>query len=189
MKKPDNTIALDAYKRLLAQQEAEERKRKARKKPGHEESTLQRACVAWFRAKYPDHELMLFAVPNGGGRRAKEAAIMKDEGVTAGVSDLLLLESRGGWGCLCLEAKRNKKGSVQSKAQKAWQEAAERAGNLYEVFRTFEEFKTIVDYYMALPAGVGRRVVVNAVELQVKKARLELDKNLHPEKYYSLNGK
>ena len=32
---------------------------------------------------------MLFAVPNGGGRSRIEAGIMKAEGVTAGVSDLI----------------------------------------------------------------------------------------------------
>lgn len=150
MKKPDNTLALDAYKRLLEKQEEAERKarREKKAKPGHEESTLQRACVAWFRAKYPDHELMLFAVPNGGGRRAKEAAIMKGEGVTAGVADIIFLEARGGYGALCIEMKRRSKDSRQSKGQRAWQEAAEKAGNMYVVCRTLDEFQTAVRRYM-----------------------------------------
>ena len=54
---------------------------------------------------------LVFAVPNGGGRSVVEASIMKAEGVTAGVADLLLLEARGGWGCLCLEMKTKKKWS------------------------------------------------------------------------------
>ena len=130
----DNTMSLDAYQSLLARQDAEEKKTKRKRKTEHTESNLQRACVTYFRTQYPNDALMLFAVPNGGGRSVVEASIMKAEGVTAGVSDLLLLEARGGWGCLCLEAKTKKKGSGQSKAQKAWQEAAERAGNLYKVF-------------------------------------------------------
>ena len=158
-------MSRDAYFDLLARQEAEEKKTKRKRKVEHTESNLQRACVTYFRTQYPNDALMLFAVPNGGGRSVVEASIMKAEGVTAGVSDLLLLEARGGWGCLCLEAKTKKKGSGQSKAQKAWQEAAERAGNLYKVFRTFEEFKTIVDDYMALPAGVGRRVVLRGADM------------------------
>lgn len=119
-------------------------------KKNHNESSMQRICVGWFRLQYPEHALMLFAVPNGGGRSPIEAAIMKAEGVTAGVSDLLFLEARGGWGCLCIELKYGPK-AKQSEAQKAWQLATQRAGNRYEVAHSFEEFKTIMDDYMSLP--------------------------------------
>lgn len=147
MSKPDNTLPLDAYQRLLAQQE--ENNRRAR--PRHQESTLQKTCVAWFRAQYPDHALMLFAVPNGGGRSRTEAAIMKAEGVTAGVADLILLESRGGYGSLCIEMKTCDKSSRQSASQKAWQNAAEDAGNKYVVVRSFDEFRALMYEYMDLP--------------------------------------
>ena len=160
MTKIDNMLSLDAYQNLLARQEAEEKKTKPKRKTEHAESNLQRQCVTWFRLQYPADALMLFAVPNGGGRSAVEASIMKAEGVTAGVADLLLLEARGGWGCLCLEMKTKKKGSRQRPSQKAWQTAAERAGNRYEVVRTLEEFQTIVGDYMGLPAGMGRRGVL-----------------------------
>ena len=151
MKKPTNSLPLDAYQRLLAQQE--ENNRRAR--PRHQESTLQKTCIAWFRAQYPDHALMLFAVPNGGGRSRIESAIMKGEGVTAGVADLILLEARGGYGSLCIEMKTRDKASKQRPSQKAWQEVAERAGNRYVVIRSFEAFRATVSEYMALPA-IGR---------------------------------
>lgn len=158
MKKPDNTLALDAYKRLLAEQgESDKKTRRASKSPRHEESTLQRACVAWFRAQYPEHALMLFAVPNGGGRSRVEAAIMKGEGVTAGVADLILLEARGGFGALCIEMKTTRKDSRQRPSQKQWQQAALKAGNHYAVIRTLEGFQAIVTYYMNLPKRVGPR--------------------------------
>ena len=160
----DNVISRDAYLDLLARQDAEEKKRKPKRKTDHAESSLQRQCVSWFRTQYPADALMLFAVPNGGGRSVVEASIMKGEGVTAGVADLLLLEARGGWGCLCIEMKTTKKKSKQSDHQKAWQEATERAGNRYVVVRTLEEFRSIVGDYMSLPAGV-RRVVVKGSEL------------------------
>lgn len=163
--KADNSMTLDAYQNLLARQEAEEKKTKRKRKVEHTESDLQRSCVSWFRMQYPADALMLFAVPNGGGRSVVEASIMKAEGVTAGVADLLLLEARGGWGCLCLEMKTKKRGSKQRPSQKAWQEAAERAGNRYEVVRTFEEFTSIVADYMRLPAGAVGRVVVKGAEL------------------------
>lgn len=149
MKKPTNTLPLDAYQRLLAQQEKNAR----RSRPRHKESDLQRTCVSWFRAQYPEHALMLFAVPNGGGRSRIEASIMKGEGVTAGVADLILLEARGGYGSLCIELKTPDKGSKQRPSQKAWQEAAEMAGNRYAVIRSFEAFRAVVTEYMGLPAA------------------------------------
>ena len=147
MKKPANTLPLDAYQRLLAQQERNTR----RARPRHQESDLQRTCVAWFRAQYPEHALMLFAVPNGGGRSRIEGAIMKGEGVTAGVADLILLEARGGYGSLCIEMKTGDKSSRQRPSQKAWQEASEKAGNKYAVIRTFEAFRDLVTDYMGPP--------------------------------------
>ena len=151
--KIDNTLPLDAYQRLLAQQE--ENNRRAR--PRHQ-----------FRAEYPEHALMLFAVPNGGGRSRIEGAIMKGEGVTAGVADLILLEARGGYGSLCIEMKTRDKASKQRPSQKAWQEASEHAGNRYVVIRSFEAFRATVSGYMALPA-IGR-VVVTASEIAAAQA-------------------
>ena len=116
----------------------------------HEESELQRQCVAWFRLQYPSHALMLFAVPNGGGRSPIEAAIMKAEGVTAGVADLILLEARGSYGCLCIEMKTRRKTSKQSANQKIWQAATQKAGNCYVVVRSFEAFQEVVRQYLSL---------------------------------------
>ena len=134
-----------------------------------EEGNLQRQCVAWFRIQYRSHGPMLFAVPNGGGRSRVEAAIMKAEGVTAGVADLILLEPRGGWGALCIEMKTRNKKSKQRDSQKEWQAAAEAAGNRYEVCRTFEQFKAVIDDYMGLPRTNGRIVVHYA---EVDRSRL-----------------
>ena len=66
---------------------------------------MQRMCVGWFRLQYPAVGKLLFAVPNGGARSRTEAAIMKAEGVTAGVTDLILLLGRGGFNALCIEMK------------------------------------------------------------------------------------
>lgn len=87
---------------------------------------------------------------------------MKAEGVTAGVSDLILLEARGGYGALCIEMKTDSKKSRQRKGQSEWQAATEAAGNLYVVCRTFEEFRARVDDYMALPRTAGRVVIHHA---------------------------
>ena len=58
-------------------------------KPKHRESKLQQACVRWFRLQYPQY--LIVAIPNGGQRSAVEAAIMKAEGVTAGMPDLMIM--------------------------------------------------------------------------------------------------
>lgn len=118
----------------------------------HKESHLQQACVKWFRLQYPTIANLLFAVPNGGARSRTEAAIMKGEGVTAGVADLLLLIARGGFGSLAIEMKDDRKNAKQRPSQIQWQQAAEQAGNKYAVIRTFEEFQNIVNAYLTEPA-------------------------------------
>lgn len=66
-------------------------------KPRHEESQIQRSCLRWFRLQYPQYALLCFAVPNGGARNKREASIMKAEGVTAGVADVILLIPSSGF--------------------------------------------------------------------------------------------
>ena len=75
---------------------------------------MQRMCVGWFRLQYPAVGKLLFAVPNGGARSRTEAAIMKAEGVTAGVTDLILLLGRGGFNALCIEMKTTDRRSALS---------------------------------------------------------------------------
>lgn len=75
---------------------------------------MQRMCVGWFRLQYPAVGKLLFAVPNGGARSRTEAAIMKAEGVTAGVTDLILLLGREGFNALCIEMKTtDRRGAVR----------------------------------------------------------------------------
>ena len=62
-----------------------------RKPPSDEEHRIQTACVRWFRLKYPHLFARLFAVPNGGRRDGITGARLKEEGVLAGVADLILL--------------------------------------------------------------------------------------------------
>ena len=118
-----------------------------KQKPSHIESEMQRSCKQWFDLQYPKLSRLLFAVPNGGARNSREAAIMKAEGVTAGVADMILLISRHGYGCLCIEFKT--KDGCQSASQKEWQAAVEAAGNKYIVVRSVEQFVNEVKNYLA----------------------------------------
>lgn len=143
-----DTMTADAYQRLLREQAEREAKAKKRRPQGHPEHDLQVACVAWFRAQYPNDAAMLFAVPNGGKRRKVEATLLKAEGVIAGVADLILLEARGGFGALCIEMKTRRKDSKQSEKQSEWEQEALRHGNFYVVARDLAEFCRVVTAYM-----------------------------------------
>lgn len=91
---------------------------------------------------------LLFAVPNGGGRSKVEAAIMQGEGVTPGVSDLILLVARGGYNGLCIEMKTEAKSSKQSEDQEAWQKLVEAQGYKYVVCRSLEQFRSVINEYL-----------------------------------------
>ncbi len=112
----------------------------------HEESKIQRAAVSWFRLQYPKLAPLLFSVPNGGARWRTEAAIMKAEGVTAGVADLLFLYPAKGYHGLCIEMKTPD--GKQQATQKAWQKAVEDAGYKYALCRSFEGFMDEINAYL-----------------------------------------
>jgi hypothetical protein len=118
-----------------------------RKKPKGEEHQIQASCIRWFRLQYPQLKNILFAIPNAARRSARNGAYMKEEGMLAGVSDLILLKSNRFYGALCIEMKRP--GEYQKPIQKEWQKAVESVGNKYVVCRSLEEFIEFVNGYLA----------------------------------------
>ena len=118
-----------------------------RRHPDDEEHRIQCACVAWFRLQYPQFRHNLFAVPNGGRRDAATGAKMKEEGVLAGVSDLILLKSNNDYHALLIEMKTSK--GHQSDNQKAWEKAIVPDGYRYVVVRSFEDFMREIRCYLA----------------------------------------
>ena len=120
---------------------------KQRSKPHHEEHNLQTACVNWFRWQYPTFSKMLIAVPNGGRRDAITGAMLKAEGVLAGVADLILLIPNRRYHSLLIELKT--KSGTQSKAQKEWQQEVERLGySKYILVRSIDEFINEINDYL-----------------------------------------
>lgn len=117
-----------------------------RRKQKHEESSLQIACVRWFRMQFPFLKLLLFSVPNGGQRDKVTAMVMRAEGTVAGVADLLLLYPSAGFHGLCIEMKTEK--GVQRDTQKKWQQAVEEYGYKYIICRSIEQFMVEVDSYL-----------------------------------------
>lgn len=122
------------------------RKTKSRKKPDGDEHKIQVACVDWFRLQYPKLRNVLFAIPNAARRSERNGAYMKDEGMLAGVSDLILLKSNRFYGSLCIEMKKPDK--YQRPIQKEWQKECEAAGNKYVVCRSLDEFMKVVTDYL-----------------------------------------
>lgn len=125
------------------------------------EHRIQVACVRWFAYQFPQYEGLLFACPNGGARDKVTGAMLKAEGVTAGVADLILLvpkrvkvlsafPNEAWWHtipALCIEMKTEK--GRQSPEQKAWQKKVEAQGYKYIVIRSVEQFITEVEAYLS----------------------------------------
>lgn len=139
----------------------------------HTEHDLQTACVRWFRYTHQSLALCLFAVPNGGARDRTTGAMLKAEGATAGVADLLLLAPShdGQHHSLAIEMKTTEKGSVQRETQKAWQQAVEATGNRYEVCRDFDHFCAIIADYLGETPATGEKTQPRP-EKQPKRATL-----------------
>ena len=125
----------------------------------HQESTLQTACVRWFRCQYP--QLVIYAVPNGGSRNVLEAQRLKAEGVLAGVADLVVLLPQGK--SLYIEMKV--KGNRQTQNQKDFQNKVIALGHTYAVCYTFEEFQKVIEKSTAKPA---RNIILEHIRQSVE---------------------
>ena len=84
----------------------------------HQEQCALFEWAAWMAKQMPELHLM-HAIPNGGKRDIRTAAMLKAEGVKPGVPDICLPVPRGGKHGLYIELKRRKGGTV-SEAQQAW---------------------------------------------------------------------
>jgi len=138
----------DAYLELLRRMAEEKGGKKSRKRPGDEEHQIQVACVHWFWYQHQNMRHKLFSVPNGGYRSPKTAAIMKEEGQLAGVSDLIFLHRTKQYGALLIEMKTPK--GTQSDKQKAWQALIEPEGYKYVICHSLDEFKTEIQNYLSM---------------------------------------
>ena len=119
--------------------------KKASTKP-QTESQIQKDFVRWFRARYESIEPLFFAVGNGGARNVWTAKIMKDEGVRAGVSDLILLIPRHGYAALLIETKTPD--GKQSDSQKVFERMAKSFRYKYAVVRDLTTFQQLMMWYI-----------------------------------------
>lgn len=112
------------------------------------ESTLQQVCVAEFSRLYPSiaSKGLLFHVPNQYAGKIIKHGTVKANGVCAGVSDLILLVPKKGYGCLCIELKTPV--GVSSPEQRAWGKAVESVGQKYVVCKSVKDFIREVNSYL-----------------------------------------
>lgn len=89
----------------------------------------------------------LFAIPNGGHRSKRTAALLKLTGVKRGVPDIFLPLPRNGYHGLWIELKSMSKSARASKEQQEWIEYLEAQGYRAVVCHGFESARdTILDY-------------------------------------------
>lgn len=69
---------------------------KRKRKKNNEEERMQCKSLKKWKAIPQVPNKLLFAVPNGGSRHIREAANLKRQGVTSGVSDVILLIPKKG---------------------------------------------------------------------------------------------
>jgi len=108
---------------------------------GQTEDALQQKCITWFWNTFPHLRGLLFSVPNGGERSARQGKTLNLTGLVSGVSDLILLY-RGK--VFCIELKKDYK-SNQSSNQIEWQSKVESQGIPYFVVRSLNEFKILIN--------------------------------------------
>lgn len=117
-------------------------------KPRHLESKHGQALFRWSQLCLEAHpELdLLYHVPNGGRRGKAEAAIMKAEGVRAGMPDYHLPVARGEFVGLWIELKAP--GGRVSPAQRERMEALRKAGHRCEVAVGWEAARNLLIEYL-----------------------------------------
>lgn len=79
--------------------------KKARAKPIDREGLEQAALMSEIKLRYPAAAKLIYHVPNGGHRHKLVAIKLKEQGVKAGVPDLVLPMARGGHFGLYIEFK------------------------------------------------------------------------------------
>lgn len=118
------------------------------------EHRIQAAIVAWFRAAargFGVDPRLLFAIPNGalygrGVERVIRAKMLKAEGLTPGVCDLMLLVAMKGAHGLGIEVK-TPEGALSSD-QIAFHFAMSAEGYRVEVVRSVEEGIAVITSYL-----------------------------------------
>ena len=112
----------------------------------HQEQCALFEWAAWQEGIWPELRL-LHAIPNGGKRDIRTAAMLKAEGVKPGVPDVCLPVPRGDKHGLYIEMKRRKGGTVSAEQLK-WLDELMRQGYECHVCRGCEEARQRIMEYL-----------------------------------------
>ena len=93
----------------------------------------------------------IYHVPNGGQRSKSTGAAMKRQGVKSGVSDLVVMDARGGWHGLYMEFKASPPHTAAlAESQHDWLVKAEERGYCAVLAVGLEEAKQLLEEYARL---------------------------------------
>jgi hypothetical protein len=124
-------------------------------KRNNEEHRIQCGIIDWYDLRYGDG--MLLAIPNGGARDARTGAMLKREGVRAGVWDLFLAKpnlwrghtlSNGLWIEVKSPKRRNHKLGGLTNEQFSFMTCALENGYQCEVVYTTQEGIDVISRYL-----------------------------------------
>lgn len=103
------------------------------------ESRIQQDIFTWHWNNYPNERKLLFMVHNNP-RNKIEGAILKSQGMIAGVSDMIYLSPKG---IVYFIEIKTPTGNQQDN-QKEWEAIITSFGYTYLVIRSLDEFKKII---------------------------------------------
>ena len=128
-----------------------------RARPVDWEGNEQAVLMRWLLGAKMRGELVgqlydaIYHVPNGGQRSKSTGAAMKRQGVKSGVSDLVVMDARGGWHGLYLEFKASPPHTAAlAQSQHDWLALAEERGYCAVLAVGLEEAKRLLDEYACL---------------------------------------
>lgn len=122
------------------------RKRRTVVPTEHEEQAALVRWAGYSRSRYPQLE-WLYAIPNGGVRAWKTAALLKAEGVKRGVPDLCLPVPMGPFHGAYIEMKRIAESRVTD-AQNLWRSHLQASGYAYCLAEGFEPARDFLIAYL-----------------------------------------
>lgn len=118
----------------------------------HREQAALFKWAGYMQGQYPELGMM-FAIPNGGARDPVTGAILKQEGVKAGVPDIFLAVPRGKYHGMFIEmkVKNDHKTGKPTEKQKWWINNLRRQGYKVEICFTWDQARLIILDYLSLP--------------------------------------
>lgn len=126
--------------------------KRARAKPIDREGMEQAALMLEIAFRYPAAAKLIYHVPNGGHRHKSVAIKLKEQGVKAGVPDLVLPMARGGYFGLYIEFKAQPPfDAAVSPAQDAYLQALTGQGYLAIVCRGHIDAIEAIRAYLLQP--------------------------------------